>query len=80
MEAFEHRLKLLEQKLNIMQREISEVLGEMHTAMQMTMRGTEAGLSAISARVDTLEDRTQEPVMQYPQIPLVNRDTEGKEL
>ena len=51
----EHRINFLEQKLTVMQKEISEVLGEMQQALTAMMRSQAIAASVADVRLKDLE-------------------------
>jgi hypothetical protein len=51
----EHRLQMLEQQYIVMQREISQVLGEMQKATQAMAKMTQVALQSLDARLIALE-------------------------
>lgn len=67
-----NRLTLLEQKVEVMQREISEVLREIQVATQSTVVTFSTALKVFDARIRELE------ALNNP-IP-IRQDEEGKEL
>lgn len=73
-----HRLDVLEQKLTVMQREVSEVIGEMHqglTAMMNSLRMMAQTYNARLAEVEKLlPEQAREPLDPAQPIP------SGKEL
>lgn len=75
MEAMEHRLKVLEQKLIVMQKEISEVIGEMQQAMTALMRSQAMATAVANSRLEELETKTKD----MP-LPAAEGHTGGKEL
>jgi hypothetical protein len=60
MEATEHRLKVLEQKLLVMQKEVSEVVGELQQAMTALMRSQAMATAVANSRLEELEDKTRQ--------------------
>lgn len=64
----DHRLKVLEQQFQVMQKEVSEVLGEMQNAFTSVLRANEINIRAMYARIAELEnlvdhyrEHTEEP-------------------
>ena len=53
--ATEHRLKVLEQKLQVMQKEVSEVLGEMQQAITSLMRAQALATAVTNSRLTEVE-------------------------
>ena len=51
----EHRLKVLEQKLLVMQKEVSEVIGELQQAMTALMKAQAMATAVMNSRVTELE-------------------------
>ncbi len=68
-----HRLNVLEQKLTVMQSELSEVLGEMQKTIQALAKMTQVGMRVVNDRLDALEKCNTESSNQR------SNDT-GKEL
>lgn len=58
MEHMEHRLKVLEQKLLVMQKEVSEVVGELQQAMTALMRSQAMATAVANSRLEELESKT----------------------
>ena len=58
MEHIEHRLKVLEQKLIVMQKEVSEVVGELQQAMTALMRSQAMATAVANSRLEELESKT----------------------
>lgn len=54
-EQMEHRLKVLEQKLLVMQKEVSEVIGELQQAMTALMRSQAMATAVANSRLEELE-------------------------
>jgi len=75
MEAMEHRLKVLEQKLMVMQKEVSEVVGELQQAMTALMRSQAMATAVANSRLEELEAKTEQLPIP-PQEPHIG----GKEL
>lgn len=75
MEHMEHRLKVLEQKLMVMQKEVSEVVGELQQAMTALMRSQAMATAVANSRLEELESKTK----SMP-IPADNTHMGGKEL
>jgi type II secretory pathway component PulM len=75
MEHIEHRLKVLEQKLTVMQKEVSEVIGELQQAMTALMRSQAMATAVTNSRLEELESKT----LNIP-IPADNVHIGGKEL
>lgn len=74
MEHMEHRLKVLEQKLTVMQKEVSEVIGELQQAMTALMRSQAMATAVANSRLEELEDKIN------PSSTVQPYRTEGKEL
>lgn len=55
MEHLEHRLKVTEQKLLVMQKEVSEVIGELQQAMTALMRSQAMATAVANSRLEELE-------------------------
>lgn len=72
----EHRLKVLEQKLLVMQKEVSEVVGELQQAMTALMRSQAIATAVVNSRLTDLESKTKD--ISLPAEPRVAN--EGKEL
>ena len=53
--ATEHRLKVLEQKLQVMQKEVSEVIGEMQQALTSLMRAQAVATAVTNSRLTEVE-------------------------
>ena len=53
--AIEHRLKVLEQKLTVMQKEVSEVIGEMQQALTGLMRAQAMATAITNSRLTEVE-------------------------
>ena len=51
----DHRLQVLEQKLLVMQREVSEVIGELQQAMTALMKAQAIATAVMNSRVTELE-------------------------
>lgn len=68
----EHRLKVLEQKLLVMQKEVSEVVGELQQAMTALMRSQAIATAVVNSRLTELE--------QGQATPESRTDEQGKEL
>lgn len=75
MEHMEHRLKVLEQKLMVMQKEVSEVVGELQQAMTALMRSQAMATAVVNSRLEELESKTK----SMP-IPADTTHMGGKEL
>jgi hypothetical protein len=75
MEAMEHRLKVLEQKLMVMQKEVSEVVGELQQAMTALMRSQAMATAVANSRLEDLEAKTKDI-----SLPATDGHTGGKEL
>lgn len=60
------RLKLLEQKVQVMQTEIADLVGEIQRTIEGLSKGTYFGIQGLSARLDKLETatKTAEPVKE----------------
>lgn len=58
MEHMEHRLKVIEQKLMVMQKEVSEVVGELQQAMTALMRSQAMATAVANSRLEELEAKT----------------------
>ena len=56
--SLEHRIQFLEQKVTVMQKEISEVLGEMQQALTAMVRSQAIAASASHYRLTELEKLT----------------------
>lgn len=54
-QSYEHRLKFLEQQMQVMQREINEILGQIQVAMQGLVRANSMALQVVDARLNKLE-------------------------
>lgn len=70
----EHRIKVIEQKLLVMQKEVSEVIGELQQAMTALMRSQAMATAVANSRLEELESKV---------IPVTASETarsEGKEL
>lgn len=65
------RVTLLEQKVEVMQREVSQVLGEMQTTIQAIAATYSTALKVMMQRVEELEKKVTIPVRS---------EEEGKEL
>jgi hypothetical protein len=72
MEAMEHRLKVLEQKLMVMQKEVSEVIGELQQAMTALMKAQAMATAITNSRLEELESKAT--------LPTTDGHTGGKEL
>jgi len=72
----EHRLKVLEQKLMVMQKEVSEVVGELQQAMTALMRSQAIATAVTNSRLEELEAKVPSPG-PYEQL---RKDEKGKEL
>lgn len=57
-EHMEHRIKVIEQKLLIMQKEVSEVIGELQQAMTALMRSQAMATAVTNSRLEELESKT----------------------
>lgn len=59
----EHRIKVIEQKLLVMQKEVSEVIGELQQAMTALMRSQAMATAVANSRLEELEAKvvTTEP-------------------
>lgn len=75
MEHLEHRLKVVEQKLMVMQKEVSEVVGELQQAMTALMRSQAMATAVANSRLEELEAKTT----SIP-IPTDTTHAGGKEL
>lgn len=53
----DHRLQVLEQKLLVMQREVSEVIGELQQAMTSLMKAQAMATAVMNSRITELEAR-----------------------
>jgi hypothetical protein len=73
-EHMEHRIKVIEQKLVVMQKEVSEVIGELQQAMTALMRSQAMATAVANSRLEELEDKIN------PLPPAGPSRTEGKEL
>lgn len=51
----EHRIKVIEQKLLVMQKEVSEVIGELQQAMTALMRSQAMATAVANSRLEELE-------------------------
>lgn len=72
----EHRIKVLEQKLLVMQKEVSEVVGELQQAMTALMRSQAMATAVANSRLTDLEAKTAD--IALPAEP--RSSEEGKEL
>jgi hypothetical protein len=72
----EHRLKVLEQKLMVMQKEVSEVVGELQQAMTALMRSQAIATAVTNSRLTDLEAKTRD----MPLPTELRSSEEGKEL
>ena len=72
----EHRLKVLEQKLMVMQKEVSAVVGELQQAMTALMRSQAIATAVINSRLTDLEAKTRD----MPLPTELRSSEEGKEL
>lgn len=70
----EHRIKVIEQKLLVMQKEVSEVVGELQQAMTALMRSQAMATAVANSRLTELEEKTL-GLTEQPR-----KDLEGKEL
>lgn len=71
----EHRIKVIEQKLLVMQKEVSEVIGELQQAMTALMRSQAMATAVANSRLEELEAKTNSlPASASPD------HTGGKEL
>jgi hypothetical protein len=52
---YDHRLKVTEQKLLVMQKEVSEVIGEMQQALTSLMRAQAVATAVINSRLTEVE-------------------------
>lgn len=68
------RLKLLEQQMAVMQKEVSEVLNEMQTTMLLTTKTYSTALKILMERVDVLEKKNGTETNP------TREDSEGKEI
>lgn len=68
------RLKLLEQQLSVMQKEVNEVLGEVQIAMQGMSKANKMAFEVLLSRIQELEQRVGTVAEKD------SRDGEGKEL
>lgn len=69
------RLKLVEQQVSVMQKEINEVLGEVQVAMQGMSKANKMAFEVLLSRIQELEDRLDKVST------VTDRDSdEGKEL
>lgn len=57
-EHMEHRIKVIEQKLLVMQKEVSEVIGELQQAMTALMRSQAMATAVANSRLEELESKT----------------------
>lgn len=73
-EHMEHRIKVIEQKLMVMQKEVSEVIGELQQAMTALMRSQAMATAVANSRLEELEDKINPSPSAGPPR------TEGKEL
>jgi hypothetical protein len=53
----EHRIKVIEQKLLVMQKEVSEVIGELQQAMTALMRSQAMATAVANSRLEELESK-----------------------
>jgi hypothetical protein len=67
------RLKLLEQQVSVMQKEINEVLGEVQFAMEGLVKANKMAMEVIMDRLDKLENPHRTPRA-------IDKNPEGKEL
>lgn len=74
-EHMEHRIKVIEQKLLVMQKEVSEVIGELQQAMTALMRSQAMATAVANSRLEELEAKT----VSLP-TPASPDHTGGKEL
>ena len=72
-EAMNHRLQVLEQKLLVMQKEVSEVIGEMQQALTGLMRAQAMASAVANSRLTELEQL-------LPPRPELREEDAGKEL
>lgn len=72
----EHRVKVMEQKLLVMQKEVSEVIGELQQAMTALMRSQAMATAVANSRLEELEAKVP-GLGLYEQF---RKDEEGKEL
>ena len=73
--ATEHRLKVLEQKLQVMQKEVSEVIGEMQQALTSLMRAQAVATAVTNSRLTEVEKL----LLEVPAEPVEPRQG-GKEI
>jgi hypothetical protein len=59
MDHLEHRIKVMEQKLLVMQKEVSEVIGELQQAMTALMRSQAMATAVANSRLEELEGKAQ---------------------
>jgi hypothetical protein len=64
MEHLEHRLKVTEQKLLVMQKEVSEVIGELQQALTALMRSQAMATAVANSRLEELEAKTKNLVIE----------------
>ena len=75
----EHRLKVMEQKLLVMQKEVSEVVGELQQAMTALMRSQAMATAVANSRLTELEAKTS--TIPLPEEPAPwEETTTGREL
>jgi len=65
-DQMEHRLKVLEQKLMVMQKEVSEVVGELQQAMTALMRSQAMATAVANSRLEELEAKTDNISLPVP--------------
>lgn len=67
--TYNHRIQILEQQLQVMQSEISQVLGEMQTSVQALAKMTQVGLRLMDERLRVLEP------IPVPEVPSESSET-----
>lgn len=75
-QELDFKYKLLEQKVEVMQREVSQVLHEMQTTIQAIAQTYSVALKVLVERADKLDKE----VGALKQTPLTREDTSGKEI
>lgn len=76
--GLEHRLKVLEQTLQIIQKETNEVLGQVQITLQGFSKGTRMALETLAAQAEELDARLQ--ALENPAHTSSRQDDGGKEL
>jgi hypothetical protein len=77
----DHRLKVLEQQFQVMQKEVNEVLGEMQQALTALMRAQAMASQVIDARLTEIEKKSGIKDSDGKYLPEdTGQDHEGKEL